>query len=556
MKQIYRRILSKLRPRTRRLQDFEAAFGILDRIRQSEHSSFVASHARRDLLSAQMEALSRFIWDRRVLAGDPDAESKCIDALSSLAKEMRGVRQPPPPMAPTLDQVEALLEIGKITSVGDATESETSVSSSARIASSDLSATNPTVGELESGELQPSETAFLWASTEKLYNSWPFRFLGMLMLAAVLLAGAGTFFIGGQTLQLRQNLENAARSATTDLQELGKQTHATLSEQRAGLIADMEHRSSEIHDALAKATEQIKDLDQLKEKAVNQIVDAILAKSTDLEARLRREIADNLTKIENDDVRDLKGRADALQANIKQLAAETDDGARQLKGSQPDLQRIIQLTREADKLEAELGAIGHARVSAVEASEKTEAAHIAAQAAATDAARMRQDLAEKMKSISTEIDTDQRNLGIAQERLSKLSVDTNQASNTTGQLAKSVGGINERLKVLDQQLTGVEDEITKLRNRAQQAQQIPASGTAPAAPAFLEAELTHDQWRLIQNSLKARGFSQVRVDGWPGPVTSAAIGSFQTKMGAPATGHLTSEQFDLLIRPQSTDKPK
>jgi chromosome segregation ATPase len=375
----------------------------------------------------------------------------------------------------------------------------------------------------------------------------------MLMLAAVLLAGAGTFFIGGQTLQLRHNLEDAAHNATMDLQAIGEETHKTLNEQRQNLIGDIDRRRVEINDALARATEQIKDLDQLKEKAVKQIVDTILDKSTDLEARLRREIADNLAKIENNDVHDLKGRADALQLNIKQIETEIDDGSRQLKGSQPDLQRIIQLTRDADKLEAELGAIAHARTSAVEASEKTEAAHLAAQAAATDAARMRQELAEKMRSISTEIDADQRNLGIAQERLNKISGDTNQASNTTGELAKSVGGINERLQALDRQLTGAEDEITKLRNRPQQAQQITAPGTPPA-PAFVEADLTRDQWRLIQNSLKARGFSLVRVDGWPGPLTRAAIGSFQTKMGAPSTGHLTSEQFDLLIRPQSTDK--
>lgn len=539
-----------------RLRKYDVALDILHRIRPNENLGSDAALTQKSLLATQLETLHQYISQEHLIDDVPGIAG---NDLRLLAADITAGRIPTTSISAALDQIEATLEIKRMDFGGGVRTTQKPTFNQKSIPNPNQAASTRSKKQ-QKGEdvvnLQPNDSAMLWTASEKLYGSWQFRALGMLLLAAVLLAGAGTYFIGGQTLQLRQNLENTARSATTDLQELGKSTHDTLSEESKTLISDIDRRRTQMSEALAKADQQIKELegksDQLQKQAINQIVQTVLEDIGGLEARLREDISSNLTKIKDNDVQALEGEVTTLRADIQQLTSGVNSGNDELNRSQPALKRLDQFSRDVTTVDNNLSAIQQARSSASDASEKANGASQSARIAADDVERMRQDLSDKIKPLSTEISTHQHELGSIQERLATLAGNTDQASSTIEQITKAIRRDNDLLKALDGRVAELQKAAADFEGRQRSA----SSGSTETTHNLTEDDLTADQWRQIQQALTARKFPPGRIDGTPGPRTQTAIKNFQLKAKSPSTGHLTSEQIDLLLGKSSTEKSR
>jgi peptidoglycan hydrolase-like protein with peptidoglycan-binding domain len=59
-----------------------------------------------------------------------------------------------------------------------------------------------------------------------------------------------------------------------------------------------------------------------------------------------------------------------------------------------------------------------------------------------------------------------------------------------------------------------------------------------------------DLIKKVQTALRGLSLYSGRIDGFTGPLTEAAIRSFQRQSGDPATGVLTTPQYNELLRPK------
>ncbi len=75
----------------------------------------------------------------------------------------------------------------------------------------------------------------------------------------------------------------------------------------------------------------------------------------------------------------------------------------------------------------------------------------------------------------------------------------------------------------------------------------PAPSPEPPSPAELEASLTEDERRAVQEALSALGLYTAAIDGDFGPITRRGITTFQRLRGFEATGVLSAAQMSLLF---------
>ena len=179
--------------------------------------------------------------------------------------------------------------------MGSKVSSTNSKSSPSSAGQSDGDASKSSNEEPDGSGKGSNEAAFLWATTEKLYGSWAFRILGMMLIAAVLLASGGSYLIGGQTLHLREDIEKTGSAAKSDLEAIGKTTRETISEQSRNLTAEIARDRNEFGEKFAQATKTVdafqRDAEALKKSAVEQIVTKIKDDLKQEESALRIEIA-------------------------------------------------------------------------------------------------------------------------------------------------------------------------------------------------------------------------------------------------------------------------
>jgi chromosome segregation ATPase len=180
-----------------------------------------------------------------------------------------------------------------------------------------------------------------------------------------------------------------------------------------------------------KASQQVKDLEDkaqiVQDRAVNAVVDRIESHIKNLEEQ-RNDIIGDLAKIKAEDVPKLRTEVAALQSSVQKVTDDAHDARETLTNGAADLSRVGELTAQINKFEMALAEALQARDSTVEASQKADAARDSALAAEEEATRARRDLAERTKSLSTDIDAEQRALGAAQERLKGLGADTEKTS--------------------------------------------------------------------------------------------------------------------------------
>ncbi|MCI0468167.1 MAG: peptidoglycan-binding protein [Beijerinckiaceae bacterium] len=392
--------------------------------------------------------------------------------------------------------------------------------------------------------MSPSEMAFLWKWTEKWYDSWPVRSLFWLMVAAPLLAGGSLFFVGGQTVQLRQNLETIARNAVADMQAARKATQE-----------ELERHSRDLNEMLAKAEQSVQALEGRTDKLKAQAVEGLVV-------QLRKDMSADLSR--------LKSEIERLQSSIKQLTAEVNGSREQLNVSQAKLQSIIQFTKSADDIAGKAGKIQEAHSSAIDELGKTRFAREAAEVSAREAERKRNEVSGIVGPLELEALAYHRNLATIQERLKSLRERMTKAQDeiATGEIRSrySTGTVGGR-EPLDPAARGQVRLYGEYPTAAATGREALGLTEPPRDQGRLSSEnstgtvtgrdgpgltkLTRVQWRQVQMSLnkilKSLNQELVPADGKPGRKTRDAIKTFQMQNGAPATGHLTPEQVASLL---------
>ena len=101
----------------------------------------------------------------------------------------------------------------------------------------------------DESEFKPNEAALLAGLTEKFYGSAAFKALGLALAGAVLLGGAGIVFIGSQSLNLRDSLNQTADTQQKALKETAEQ-------QQGSLISASKSALENINSAMTQITSQ------------------------------------------------------------------------------------------------------------------------------------------------------------------------------------------------------------------------------------------------------------------------------------------------------------
>jgi hypothetical protein len=546
-------------PDIQRLRNFDSALDIVRRIRSNVDAD--PAFAKRDELMEQLRLLVEFVENEALLNGAPQGSAgyspiNLGHLFVNLGNSTGAPKTRRAKFLSILDQLEELLQIRRTIFSGELRETTRQA------------VTGPAATE-QTDDLKPDEAAALWKSAEKLYGSWPVRLLGALMIAAVFLAGAGTFFIGGQTLQLRQNLENTARAQTTSLEEIGKSTRAALDSQSANLKGDASRQQEQIAETLKKANEQVNALkdksDGLLKDAVTQIANRMEGNFKSIEKDLSAKITGDLKSLADTDVAALRTKTEALKATIEGLETKVREGNTTIINGQPALARIAGLRSEMDALDGIAARIKGAESSATAAAGVAASARNSANIASDQAELTRKALSGKFDPISEEIGRHQHTLGSVQtllEGLNKQIIEAELNSDKAKRVIEDTKRANAISEALDRRLEELKKRIADLEGRVPEKKPIepvppvpPPPTVSPVPPPAVEPQRTKQEWRRIQRALAGKGYSPGSIDGEPGPVDSAssntrkAIRAYQTKEGPlPANGILTADQASALLR--------
>jgi hypothetical protein len=87
----------------------------------------------------------------------------------------------------------------------------------------------------EDQKLTRDEAAILAGLTEKFCKSWTFRIIGFALVAAALLAGGGTLFLGERTLSLRDDLEKTEQKGENEIKNSTKTLQESIDKQMVAL---------------------------------------------------------------------------------------------------------------------------------------------------------------------------------------------------------------------------------------------------------------------------------------------------------------------------------
>jgi chromosome segregation ATPase len=544
-------------PDIQRLRNFDSAIDIIRRIRNNTDAD--GAFAKRDELMEQLRLLVEFVEKETLLNDKQGLQGPVgyspIDLRQLLFDLGQSTDNPEIRRAKflsALNQIEELLQIRRTMFSGE-------------FRGTQQVGTGPATSE-QRDDLKPDEAAALWKSTEKLYGSWPVRLLGALMIAAVFLAGAGTFFIGGQTLQLRQNLEDTARAQRMSLEEVGKLTRSSLDSQSDKLKGDASRQQAQIAETLKKANDQINKLEEKSDGLLNEAIDKIATRMEgslkSVEEKLSTKITGDLRSIADVDVAALREKLRNLKPGVEELEKNVREGNTTITNSQSALARIAGLKSDIEILESVALRIKAAESSATAAASAAAASAASASSSAKntfeETERTRKALSDQFDPISKEIGNHQRALGKVEEKLNALTqqiVDNGLNSDKSTQVINEAKRANEALQSLWNRLGEIHSRIVLLEGRVPEKKPVEPGPPVPPPPA-VEPQRTKQEWRRIQRALTGKGYSPGSIDGKPGSADSVgsntrkAIRAYQTKEGLPANGVLTADQAAALLRTQ------
>lgn len=451
-------------------------------------------------------------------------------------------------IVPRLNNIETLLEIQRAVLTGKVREVPSRIASAVTVQPNVISpgaVSSAPLRDVVSSEQpaqakQPDDYAFLWKTTEKLYESWPIKILGLLLVAAVLLAGSGTLMIGGKAIELRKALEDAGERETKSFDSFSKAAREAITNQRATLVADLDRQQTEINQKMTRTDQQIRDLEsrtaEIRDAAVARVAKEIRADFPGLEKKLKDDLETETTKVRDRYVRDLQEKARAL-------LEEVGTNQKLMTDTVPKIKMLVDLVADVENLKKQADSIPITKSSAEAAKNSAEEAHRRAsdaQQSAQNADARIQQLAKDVESrLAPQMDkivenegklgSNEKGLRLLAERLESGGVDSTKIQ----QVLDGAKQVNDRLWALKKLADELDDRIK----------------TPPTSPKQLltEKDLNVGQWRMIQQALKTRGYYEKKIDGKIGAGTRGAIGRYQTDRKAAADGLLAPDQISDLL---------
>jgi Putative peptidoglycan binding domain len=566
--------------RKRQLRNLDAAILLTDRMFTSlngppngpyypvpsEPSDFMLATQIRSLL----DLVGRDLKEALLQEGSPfkatlDLPSQSIDR-NALASALRSLQD--------------LLESQRIVLLGLVKEDRAQRSGDALVgAPSGVATAN---GENPAEPARPNEASLLWNVTDKLYASWPIRIIFLAIGLAVALAMGGSYVIGGQTMNIRQDLDKAQERAQAEMRAISETTQSRLAKESETVLGSLRERGVDIGGQLQKAEKEVADLKTGSDKIKAEIVDKLQKSLKDEESSLRDAILKPLMEIRDKDISSLTGLSSGLDKTLKKTIADADD--RKIKllelGSKLDL--LHTYADQSDKIgnalatiNVELEAVHKSRMSAETEAGLAALKKTAAESSATDAEKFRQRASDAVKGASEETVKHNRNLALIENQLrgfedkvkvtdGRLRELDNKQADVDGKQKASEGkqkssdnkqkDTDGRLYVLDGQVSTEEEHLKSLKKRIDLLEKdVPTTPPTqivqpPLAPILDSSALSPEDRMQVQRALATEGFPVGKIDGKFGGRTIAAIQAYQVKMKTEVTGRLTRDQFDALSK--------
>lgn len=544
------RLFSFFRPRLRELRDIDAALAIARRIveyqSKPDRQPAVANAQLRLLLDFLEQDLVRFIYKDGKLGADykgarsyadsgiqPEAvASELIARLEARRRIVmaRGLF----PLGPlSLGGLRSFLSPGRrLSVVPDGVDPQQPF---------------PDQSPIPQDQLKTWEAALFASLTERLFASSAVRFLGLLLAAAVLLAGTGTYFIGGQALRLQDSLQKAADQARDKLTAEA----ALIKAQNAELAAaqkTIDNEQREFAKLLVSAKREVDSAildfrdraDKLKEQTSDRIVRLLERELADQTSTLRTHIEQQASSME----REITAPFTGLQAKV---SAATD----KLPELLIRIERLTTVSAEADRISASL----------TDMSRLVESAGVAARSATetvSQTEQLRTRVFQTLQPSETELLGLHQRLGGTKVRLDAVDQNLVPIEQDTGVLKKRASDLVDATATAGKTV----ELIRKLHDQAVQT----CEALQKLRPRRTDSSLTVDEWKRIQQALAVRGFAVGKIDGKAGPLvvptptppggrkapalssTRQAIIKYQESIGAPSlNGELSPVQIEQLM---------
>ncbi|MEA2829571.1 MAG: hypothetical protein QOF22_319 [Bradyrhizobium sp.] len=354
----------------------------------------------------------------------------------------------------------------------------------------------PTAGSappLSKALTEPNEAAILAALTEKFYASASFKALGLALTFAVLLAGSGIVYLGAQSVNLRDGLNQTATDQEKRLTTAGYGLEKLINNQK-DTIQDQNKQMGERFTlfqqhadvADAKITSSFQTFQtgskELEEKAINAAVARIKAA---LETRAK-ELSAPVEQAANS----ASARISAIAQNLDTALTDSAKKRADLEAFGPDIERIRTLASTATQTQTV--------VAAMEANAATVAAAARDATASRDqAAQSGQGVKDLFAQIQSDLQARERDLGALQERINARSNDFGEIQRTLDgmKLALSQSNAADLTTRLNAAIASAETQATKAHDAADRA-------TSSAALSDGKAKAIDQSAAKLDNAMK------------------------------------------------------
>ncbi|KZD21873.1 peptidoglycan-binding domain-containing protein [Tardiphaga robiniae] len=394
--------------------------------------------------------------------------------------------------------------------------------------------------------LPPDDSALLWKTTEKLYNSWPVKLVYAVLVFAVLFAAGGTLLIGGQSIQFRKSIEDTGNREKADIEQSAKTVREGIKTKSEDLFGNIDRQRTDINQRLKEANTQINDLmnrsETIKEEAVNRVFQSIRKNFAGLEQKLEAD----LRKVQDDNLQPLRTRAEQLRRDVDNLLDKVREDEKVIAGAGPAIRELAGLTQKVDEAKTHTDAIGKARQSADDILRRITANQQAAEGADKRVQDLLRDVDSRLKPQIDKTYENEGKLGSVERGIDALTVRIDRAGLNDARVQKILGDAGRASDRLDESERRVKDLEKRIGL-------IPPD-TGPKQPILTEKDLDLEGWRKIQQALAARGFYTKKIDGKVGRGTRDAIGKYQSARLVPATTFLTPEHIAELLGPTTTSQ--
>lgn len=505
------------------LRRVEAAQAIIRSVRQDIGNSGGSLPAEKwSLIAAQIRMLVDFVRQYQLLGPLPPAgaqggaderEAILLRLTDSLATSSLAM------LSPALEDIDRLLEI-RASMWGDVShwgvhyiEQGASALAVAGAVPPGGSTISPRYG---SEGFAPSEAALLASLTEKFYGSWAFRLVGIALFASVILAGLGTFILGGQELRLSDGIERAVKNAKSDITDITKTAHDDLDGQRKTLAVALEaldRSRQELADQIERGKTDVqsrigeftRDTDRLKTEVISKVVFDLRQQLDKQESGFKDELNAALAKVRDQDVASLKENVSNVAMILHQFNDDLVKDSDDLRQIGPKLDLLRAQAQESSQLAATLKSIKSDQDAihnaALEVADQVRLVHQqedAAQKSAADSEQLRSKTIGTLQPLAEALATQQKVIAGLQTKLQSTTQGMAELESGIGQqqaeLAKakqsavdlahvddSVKASEDSIKTLASRLAALDTQLADLEAHAKKASESLTVATPPPA---------------------------------------------------------------------------